>query len=143
MASEDIELGPRRVIPGKELVEQVSTSGGPGGQHANKTSTRVSLRWNIRDSATLTEATRARLLAKLASRLTKGGELIVHVDSHRSQHMNRAAARTRMGELVAEALTVAKRRKKTKPTRASQRRRVDGKTRRGELKRGRGKVRGE
>ena len=143
MASTDIDLGHRRAIPGNELVEQVSTSGGPGGQHANKTSSRVSLRWNIRDSAMLTEATRTRLLDKLSSRLTKEGELIVHVDSHRSQHMNREAARTRMGELVADALTVPKRRKKTKPTRASQRRRVEGKKRRGEVKRGRGKVRGD
>ena len=143
MPSADIELGQGRVIPGVELTEQVSTSGGPGGQHANKTSSRVSLRWNIGASTKLTDATRVRLLEKLGPRLTKDGELIVHVDSHRSQHMNRAAARTRMGELVAEALVVPKRRKKTKPTRASQRRRIEGKKRRGEVKRGRGKVQGE
>lgn len=124
-------------IPAHELVEQVSHAGGPGGQHVNKTASRITLRWCISKSGVLGDTWRERLLAKFASRLTKDGELLVHADDHRSQHQNREAARARLAELVDEGLKVPKKRRATKPTAGSRRRRLDAKKRRGDVKRGR------
>ena len=136
----DLPVGPNLIIPAAELQEQVSTSGGPGGQHANKTSTRVSLRWNVPASAVLTDTQRARLMERLASRLTRDGDLLVHADDTRSQADNRALARQRLAATITAALHRPKPRKPTRPTRASQRRRVESKKRRGAVKRGRGRV---
>jgi ribosome-associated protein len=130
-------------LPAAELIEKVSTSGGPGGQHANKTSTRVTLRWSVVDSASVTDAQRAQLLQRLASRLTKAGELVIHADDTRSQSDNRRLARERLAAALVGALHVPKVRRPTRPTRASQRRRVEGKKRRGAVKRGRGAVNDE
>src|SRR5262245_61899377 len=79
------------VIPAGELREELSRSGGPGGQNVNKVSTRVTLRWSIAASRVLDAARRQRLLTRLASRLTREGELLVHCDETRSQLQNRAA----------------------------------------------------
>jgi len=119
----------------------VSLSGGPGGQHANKTSSRVTLSWNVVESEALGPNQRQRLMSKIGSKLTKSGMLQVHVDTHRSQHANRETARERMSEIVHAALAIEKRRKATKPTRGSQKRRVESKRRRSQVKKGRGKVR--
>ena len=136
----DLIVRPGLTLPAAELEERVSTSGGPGGQHANKTSTRVTLRWNVATSDALTDGQRARLMERLASRLTKLGELVIHADDTRSQSENRSLARERMAATVASALHTPKVRKPTRPTRASQRRRVEKKKRRGAIKRGRGPV---
>ena len=127
------------IIPASELVVQVSASGGPGGQHANKTSTKVTLRWNIRESKVLSVAQRMRLLKQLSHRLTNSGELIVHNSESRSQSLNDEAARKRLVELVVESLKVPKKRKKTKPTRASVERRLNKKKQHSERKRARKK----
>ncbi len=142
MSTNDLPVQENLLIPASELSEQVSTSGGPGGQHVNKTSSRVTLRWNIAQSQALTLWQRSRLLQQLASRLTSSGELLVQVDQTRSQHTNRSLARQRLVTIVAKALERQKPRRKTRPTRASQRRRVDGKKQRGAVKQMRNKVRG-
>lgn len=136
MTGED-DLPVRRglVIPGDELSFSASRAGGPGGQAVNKLSTKVTLRWSVTESRVLSAARRARLLEKLASRLTKEGELVVAADDARSQLGNRRLARDRLAELVRAALHVPKARRKTRPTRASQKRRLDSKSRRGALKR--------
>jgi len=139
MPAEPIEVRPRFVIPADELSESVSHASGPGGQHVNKTASRVSLRWNLRESAVPSDAQRARLLDKLGTRLTRAGELIVHAESARSQLANRQEARRRLAELVDAALTVPRKRKATKPTRGSKRRRVDAKKRRSATKKLRGR----
>lgn len=136
---DDLTVRPDLVIPAAELGWSASRSGGPGGQNVNKLSTRVSLRWSIADSGVLDDARRARLLGKLASRLTKQGELVVHVDSSRSQLDNRREARLRLAEVVREALHVAKKRRPTRPTKGSQRRRLASKKQRGDTKRLRGR----
>ena len=136
-----LDLGSGRLIPLSELRYQVSTSGGPGGQHANKTSSRVTVYWNLEATAALSDQLKARLIGKLSHRLTSAGELQLHVDTHRSQHMNRATAHERLTALLIEALKVPKARQKTKPTRGSKMRRLDGKKRRGDLKKGRSKPR--
>ena len=116
------------VIPDGELEWKYTTSGGPGGQHANRASTRVQLAWDIASSEVLTESVRARLSTKL-------GEVVrVDVDDHRSQSRNREIAGDRLAEKVRSALVQRRRRTATKPSRASQRRRVEGKRRKSETK---------
>jgi ribosome-associated protein len=139
----DLEVQRGLVIPGDELHQTASRAGGPGGQHVNKTSTRVSLRWNVAESGALTNAQRARLRRRLASRLTRDGALVVHARTTRSQAQNRRLARERLAETIREALVVPKRRRSTRPTRASRERRLEGKRHRSSVKRGRGRVRGE
>ncbi|MBI5500073.1 MAG: aminoacyl-tRNA hydrolase [Deltaproteobacteria bacterium] len=124
-------------IPGAELGVVASRSGGPGGQNVNKVASRVTLRWNVLASVALDGAQKQRLAEKLASRLTVGGELVIHADEHRSQHMNRESARARLAALVREALEVLPDRIPTRPTRGAKRRRLAGKKLRAEIKRGR------
>ena len=139
----DLEVQRGLVIPGDELHETASRAGGPGGQHVNKTSTRVSLRWNLTQSRALTRAQRAQLRRRLASRLTRDGALVVHARTTRSQAQNRRLARERLAERIRAALVVPKRRRSTRPTQGSRERRLEGKRRRAGVKRGRGRVRGE
>jgi ribosome-associated protein len=123
------------VIPGRELRETASRSGGPGGQHVNKTSTRVTLRWNVRESEALQTGERRRLLRRLGTRLTRGGDLVVHARRHRSRARNRELARQRLAELVAEALRTRRPRVATQPGRAARQRRLDEKQSRARIKR--------
>lgn len=125
-----------RVFP-HEISLSYARSGGPGGQHVNKTSSKVLLRWNLETSAALTDEQRARVRTKLASRLTEDGELLVTSEAHREQSRNVDDAVARFARILREALRVPKKRKATKPTRASQKRRLDAKRRRGDVKRGR------
>jgi len=136
MAAEDDDLilsGDRR-IPAAELSYAASRSSGPGGQHVNKTSTRISVRWNARTSQALPEADRARLLEALASRLTQAGELVVSVEDYRSQARNRALARERLATLIEEATHVDAPRRPTRPSKASRRRRLESKRQRSTTK---------
>ena len=123
------------VIPGSELREQASRAGGPGGQHVNKVSTRVTLRWNALRSAALSEAQRARVALRLAARLTREGEIVVHAADLRSRARNRALARERLAALVRAALAVRRPRRPTRPSAGGRERRLAAKQRRGELKR--------
>jgi ribosome-associated protein len=131
------------VIPASELVETASRAGGPGGQHVNKASTRVTLRWNAVRSAALGPIQRARLRARLARRLTASGELIVHASRRRSRARNREDARARLAELVREGLRVEAPRRPTRPRPGARERTLAEKRQRGTLKRARGRVRGE
>ena len=124
-------------IPESELETTFSTSGGPGGQHANKASTRVELRWNIADSEVLGPRQRARLLDKLQHRIDSKGVLRVVSDAHRSQLRNRVDVEKRLGEIVAAALKKEKPRRKTEPSRAAKEKRLQQKRRRSELKKSR------
>lgn len=137
---DDLEVQPGVVIPGSELTESHSRAGGPGGQHVNTSATRITLRWNVATTS-LRPGVRDRLLEKLGPRLTAGGELVIHADEHRSQLRNREEARARLAATVRAALVREKPRHETRPTRASQRKRVEGKKQRGDTKRLRGKIR--
>jgi ribosome-associated protein len=140
MPGEDLEIRRGLIVPGGEIREAASRAGGPGGQHVNKASTRVTLRWNVRRSAALDERQRARVLERLAPRLTRSGDLVVHADSARSRTRNREAARARLAELVADALRVSRRRVATRPSRAARARRVEEKRQRSGIKRTRGRI---
>lgn len=127
------------VIPERELQERFVRASGPGGQHVNTTDTRVQLSFDIAASATLDAAQRARLLARLGSRLD-GTVVRVDAAEHRSQHRNRVAARERLAALLRAGLAPPPPgRRPTAPTRGSVARRLAAKKRRGELKRQRGR----
>ena len=110
-------------------------SSGPGGQNVNKVASAVELRWELRNSAYLPMGVRLRLEALAGSRLTDEGVLIIQAQRHRTQERNRADAIERVLALVEQALHPPKPRKKTKPTKGSKRRRLDGKKRHGDKKR--------
>ncbi len=122
-------------IPRHELEFRASRAGGAGGQHVNTSSTRIELLWNLTSSQALDDEARARVTAKLASRLDSQGTLRVVSSARRSQTQNREAAEERLAELVRGALAVPRRRKATKPTRASKEARLGEKKKRGETKR--------
>ncbi len=136
----DLRVRDDLVIPAEELREAASRSSGPGGQHVNKTSTRVTLRWSVTGSPSLTARQRRRPLSRLGKRITRRGDLVVHADRSRSRSRNREHARERIAEIVREALTVQRERKPTAPSKAARARRVDAKTRRASVKRMRGSV---
>jgi ribosome-associated protein len=108
---------------------------GPGGQNVNKVSSAAELRWDLRKSIHLPVGMRLRLEALAGSRLTDEGVLIIQARRHRTQEQNRADAVERVIQLAEQALHPPKPRKKTKPTKGSKRRRLDGKKRHGDKKR--------
>jgi len=122
------------LIPEGELRESASRSSGPGGQHVNKSNTRVTLRWNIESSAALSDRQRARLRVRLAGRLTGDGDLVVHAGQARSRARNQERARQRLAALARDALSVQRTRVATRPSAGARRRRLDQKKRRSSLK---------
>jgi len=127
---DDLAISDGIVIPDEELAWTFSPSGGPGGQHANRSSTRAEVRFDVASSRAFDATTRSRIIGRL------GGEIVtVVVDETRSQWRNRQLARRRLAERLRAAMEPPPpRRKPTKPTRASQRRRVDGKRARSQTK---------
>ena len=132
------------VVPAAELSERFSHSSGPGGQGVNTTDSRVELRWQVLGSpalARLPQIQRLRVESALAERLVSG-ELIIFASEHRSQRQNRVAARNRLAEILRQALLPPPPpRRATRPTRGSQRRRLEAKKQRGTTKSGRGQIR--
>lgn len=116
-------------IPRHELDIRFSPSGGPGGQHANKAATRAELTFDVETSSAFTDTQRARVVTKL------GPVVRVVADDERSQLRNRALAEQRLADKLRGALHVPRNRRATRPTRGSQRRRMDAKKQRGEVKR--------
>lgn len=118
-------------IPMSEIEVRASRSSGPGGQHANVTASKIEASFSIADSDSLTAAQRKRLEEKFGARVTAVSQ------EARSQARNREVALQRLAERIAEAITLPKPRRKTKPTRASKERRLEGKRKRSEVKRAR------
>ncbi len=138
-----IKINERISIAEWELSESFVRSSGPGGQHVNKTSSAVELRFEAARSPNLPPDVKTRLRQLAGRRWSKDGALIITAESHRSQLLNREAAQKKLVDLIEQACHRPKRRIATKPTRGSQRRRMDAKTARGAIKAKRGAVKGD
>ena len=139
-----IEVTPDIQLADDELVVRAVRASGPGGQHVNKVSTAVELRFDVRGSPSLPEPVRARLYKLSGNRLTQEGVVVLVAQEHRSQELNRQAALERLLELIREAAKPPPPpRKKTRPTYASKLRRLDGKSKRSSVKAMRGRPRGD
>ncbi len=130
-----LEITPQVRIPMHELVLTAISGGGPGGQHVNKSATRIALQWNVRTTQALRDEQRARVLTQLASRLDSEGQLRIVAGEYRSQQQNRRAALERFRLLLVRALVVPRVRKATKPSRGAVLDRLTDKRKRAETKR--------
>jgi len=124
-------------IPLDELVFRFSRSGGPGGQHANRSETRVELLFDVGRSPSLTDTQREQILTELSRLIDKGGLLHLTSDASRSQHQNRETTIARLRVLLQSALRPRKKRRPTRPSRAAKARRMDEKHRQSAKKRDR------
>lgn len=138
--NEGVRLTDELHIPRTELSFRTSRSSGAGGQHVNKTSSRVEINWNIDESRVLSEEQRELLKTRLSSRISEEGAVRVVASDSRSQLRNRETAERRLGELIARALTIRKKRKPTRRPRAANEVRLTEKKKHSDKKRNRGRI---
>ncbi|MFC3069002.1 alternative ribosome rescue aminoacyl-tRNA hydrolase ArfB [Phenylobacterium soli] len=139
-----IEVTGHIALADDEVQVRAVRASGPGGQHVNKVSTAIELRFDVMGSPSLPERVRERLARLAGSRLTQEGVLVLVAQEHRSQEMNRQAAFDRLVGLIRKAAEPPPPpRKKTKPSKAAKQRRLDAKKTRGGIKAMRGRVRGD
>ncbi len=132
-------MSPKLAVPESEVEIRAVRAQGAGGQNVNKVASAIHLRFDI-GASSLPEACKQRLLRLGDRRITAEGVLVIKAQEHRSQELNREEALRRLAEIIASVAVARKKRRPTKPTRGSQRKRLDSKARRGALKRSRGKV---
>jgi ribosome-associated protein len=136
---DDVSIKNGIIIPGDELEVTTSRSGGPGGQHVNKSDTRITVRWNVRNTNIFSDAQKERVLQRLGANLTRDGDLIVHSSASRSQQQNKREALKNLAVKVRRALHVPKKRMKTRVPKGAKEARLQAKTRRSVIKKMRGK----
>lgn len=123
-----------------ELEEKFVSASGPGGQNVNKVASAVQLRFNVKRSALFDDEVKWRIRRALGPRVTEEGDIVIHAQTQRSQQRNREEARERLVEMLEKASFKPKKRVATKPSKAQKQRRLDGKSKRSETKRNRGRV---
>lgn len=133
-----LQITPFLSIPDSELTFDFIRASGPGGQNVNKVATAVQMRFDVRRSPSLTEDVKARLVKLAGAKMTGDGVLLIEAKRYRTQEQNRADAELRLAALIQKALVAPKRRRPTRPSLASQARRIESKKRRGEIKKSRG-----
>lgn len=138
-----IEITPTLSLEDSEIILDFVRSSGPGGQNVNKVSTAVQLRFDVRNSASLPEEVKERLVRLAGSRMTDEGWLLIDAHRFRTQEQNRADGIERLAGLIRSALFVPKKRRATRPTLASKTRRIESKKQRGETKKLRRSIPGE
>ena len=136
-----IPITPHLAVADNELQFKFIRASGPGGQNVNKVATAVQLRFNVGHSCSLPTDILARLLTLAGKRVSGGNILVIDARRFRTQERNRQDAIARLVALIRQAAEKPKPRRKTKPTQASKKRRLEAKLRRGDAKRGRGSVR--
>lgn len=140
MSDDALQIDDSLSIPLKEIAFRYARSSGPGGQHVQRTETKVELLFDVANSPSLTDEQRRLILQRLANRVDGDGVLHLTSQMGRSQFDNRQEAIRRFGELLAGALKPEKPRKPTKPSAAARQRRLEAKRRRAEIKRQRRRV---
>lgn len=135
----DVPIKNGIVIPGHELEITTSRAGGPGGQHVNKTDTRVTIRWNIKTTGILNEKQKERIFQNIGARLTEDGDLIIHQGASRSQQQNKEAALERLAQIVRQALHIPKKRMVMRISKEAKKLRLEAKKQRGTIKKTRSK----
>ena len=135
----DVFVKPGIIIPDHELEITASRAGGAGGQHVNKTDSRITVRWNVPSSSVLSDEQKKRVMENLQARLTTDGDLIIHNCEMRSQQQNKQLALEQLASEVLKALFVPKKRMKTRVSRSVKESRLQAKKNRSSIKQLRGK----
>lgn len=135
--TESLRINSRITIPAGELRFSFVRSSGPGGQNVNKVNSKAQLRWSVFRSTALSEEVRSRIVARLRSRITERGELVLSSQRYRDQAKNVGDCLEKLRELVAAAAVPPKRRKKTRPPRSANESRLRDKRAKADKKRGR------
>lgn len=139
----DLYINSRLTIPDRELGVSTARSSGPGGQNVNKVNSKVTLRWNPDQCEAFDPAWRRRFLTRHSNRVNREGEIVLHSDRYRDQGRNLADVRQKLAEMLLECQSPPKARRATRPTKGSQRRRLDEKRRQSDKKEGRRRPSGD
>ena len=139
--SDDVIISDELTIPITEIEFSAVRAQGAGGQNVNKVASAIHLRFDVRNSCSLPDRIKSKLLALGDKRITADGVLVIKAQEHRTQERNRRAAIQRLTELIQLVLVEKKPRKKTLPTKRAKKKRIDNKRRQGQLKQSRSRVR--
>ncbi|WP_068262597.1 alternative ribosome rescue aminoacyl-tRNA hydrolase ArfB [Rubripirellula obstinata] len=134
---EDLFVSARFTIPSSQLTMSAARSSGPGGQNVNKVNSKVTLRWTPSTCEKMDPAWKRRFLSRYANRINREGELVLHSEKYRDQGRNLADARKKLIDMLLDCQEAPKKRKATRPSRSSQRRRLDQKNRQSQKKQSR------